>query len=263
MGAFENAMARLAQLPDDALGREWRWRDRDLDVRYALFRCLEEEQDALTRAREGWEPAEPERILSLAQRAFGDLRGLLVGLDAEVLDRPPAPGEWTIRETFRHVLEVEKRYATNTIWAAHRREGEPLRAPDERMPKVALSDVSGGGARLAERLAAARAQSDALLGALPESTLARPSAWGQVEVDVRFRLHRFASHLIEHTIQCEKVLVTLGVAETEARQIVRHISAVRAELEPIADEDVLHRLDAAHAERAGAATAASAAAASP
>jgi len=31
--------------------------------------------------------------------------------------------------------------------------------------------------------------------------MARPTQWGQYDVDVRFRLHRIAAHLNEHTVE--------------------------------------------------------------
>ena len=40
--------------------------------------------------------------------------------------------------------------------------------------------------------------------------MTRPTIWARYDVDVRFRLHRFAAHVIEHTIQCEKALAALG-----------------------------------------------------
>jgi hypothetical protein len=44
---------------------------------------------------------------------------------------------------------------------------------------------------------------------------------------VRFRLHRFASHIAEHTVQCETTVMALGVPLTDARVIVRAIGAAR------------------------------------
>ena len=55
--------------------------------------------------------------------------------------------------------------------------------------------------------------------------------WIQYEIDVRFRLHRFAAHLIEHTVQCEKTLAALGWRPTEGRRIARHLAALVGEIE--------------------------------
>lgn len=245
-------MRRFALLPDEALEHAWTWRDRQTRVRYALYRSLEEEQEALVRARAEWEPTEAERILALAQRAFGDLRGLLVGIDEQLLDRAPAEGQWPLRLVLRHALTVEKRYAAQVVYSAHRREEEPVAIPPDRLPHEDDADVAGDIARILDRFATFRAQTDALCGALPAAAMARPALWGGFEVDVRFRLHRFASHIVEHTIQCEKTLDALGSAPSEARRIVRRISTTRGELEASGDAETLQRLDTAHAERAAA-----------
>ena len=91
-----------------------------MDVRYAIYRTIEDAQEAHVRVV-GRPLPESRRILSFAQRAFGDLRGLLVGLPADLLDRlPPGPGEWPVREVLRHMWVVERRYALQTLYALER-----------------------------------------------------------------------------------------------------------------------------------------------
>jgi hypothetical protein len=58
--------------------------------------------------------------------------------------------------------------------------------------------------------------------------------WIQYDVDVRFRLHRFAAHLAEHTVQSEKTLAALGWRATEGRRIVRRLTALMGEVESLA-----------------------------
>ena len=249
-------MRAFAVLSDEDLEALWTWRGGELQVRDALYRSLGDEVDALVRARAHLErdPAttDAERILAFADGALGSLRGRLVGLDDALLDRAPSPGEWTLRETLRHVYDVERRYAANTSHAVHRRDDERLRLADDD-PRIADSDPSetaGPIDRVVERIVAARDRSDALLGATPNSALQRPSQWSGIEVTVRFRLHRFGEHLVEHTIQCEKTLEGLGVGQGEARRIVRRIWAARAELEAVdADADTIALLDREHEAR--------------
>src|SRR2546427_9982197 len=100
-------------LDEGALGRPWTWRGRQMDVRYALYRTLEDAQEAHVRVSAGRHP-ESRRIIALAQRAFGDLRGLLIGLPADLLDKAPRAGEWPPRETLRHRPMVERRDGTQT-----------------------------------------------------------------------------------------------------------------------------------------------------
>lgn len=244
-------MRRFAALDGDALGLPCRWRDRDVDIRYLIVRSLEEEHEALFRARVAWRPTEVQAILALARSAFGDLSGVLIGLPDGSLDAAH-DAEWSLRRILTHVGEVERRYMAQTVFAAHRRDDEPLRMPegDPRLPQKDGPELPGGIDALRARLAVAREESDAALGGIPDAALPRPSDWAGKQVDVRLRLHRFAAHLVEHTLQCEKALAGGGFRESAGRGLVRRIWSMRGELEAMADDATLNRLDAAHVERA-------------
>jgi len=110
------------------LTARWRWRDADPPSLsgYALFDALEQEQAAVTALPP--DADEASRILTLAQIAFGRLRGLLAGIDDDLLDRAPAEGEWSVRETMVHAINVERSYRANTQHALVRRDEEPLTA---------------------------------------------------------------------------------------------------------------------------------------
>jgi hypothetical protein len=185
----------------------------------------------------------------MAQRAFGDLRGLLLGIDEAQFDEVPVPGEWTVRQTMAHMIDTELRYDAQAEWARRRRQGEPVRIPEDKLrPKA---DTTGSLADLLARLAHAREETDRRHANIAADEMRLPTIWGGFEVDVRFRLHRFAGHVIEHTIQCEKTLSMLaGYTESEARRIVRHISSVRGLHEHLSSMDRLHRLNEAHSKRA-------------
>jgi uncharacterized damage-inducible protein DinB len=147
------------------------------------------------------------RILTLAQISYGRLLGLLAGIDDAILDRAPAEGEWSLRETLAHAIGVERSYRANTQHALIRGDDEPLTLPADRRPKPDPADTSGGVLDILAAFATRRAETDAALAGLSEAQLVRPSKWGSYDVehhvDVRFRLHRFASHIVEHTVQCE------------------------------------------------------------
>jgi hypothetical protein len=81
--------------------------------------------------------------------------------------------------------------------------------------------------------------------------MTRPTIWAQWELDVRFRLHRFASHIAEHTVQCEKTLAALAWPETEGRRVVRQIWSLVGELEGLGAAKELAALAAAVEERRG------------
>ena len=230
---FDAALERFAALDEEDLAQPWVFRDKPMDARYALYRTIEESQEALVRAAARSHP-ESRRILSLAQRAFGDLRGLLIGLPADLLDKAPRAGEWSIREILRHVVVTEERYAVGTCYAVERADADPMRVADTKLPIPAQVDVAGGIDAILARLAEARAETGRRLGDLPAAAMARPTQWIQYEVDVRFRLHRFASHLVEHTVQCEKTLAALDRRMTEGCRIVRRLTGLLGEIEGLA-----------------------------
>ena len=246
--SIETAMTAFAALDETALGRPWSYLGGQMDVRYALYRTLEDGQEGLVRVAAGAH-AESRRILALAQRAFGDLRGLLVGLPDELLDRAPAAGEWSPRETLRHILWIERRYALQTLYAVERADRDPVRIPDDRLPGLDRIDVRGDVATVLSRIAQARAETNRGLSDVAPVAMTRPTRWVHYDIDVRFRLHRFAAHLGEHTVQCEKTLAALGWCETEGRRIVRRIWSVVGELEGLGAATGLRDLEARIDER--------------
>jgi hypothetical protein len=230
MTDFDTALIGFAALDEEALSRPWSWRDGRMDVRYALYRTLEDAQEIYVRVSAETHP-ESCRILALAQRAFGDLRGLLLGLPTDLLDTPPRAGEWPVRETLRHMLVVERRYAIQTRYAIERTDSEPVRIADDRLPTPAQIDVSGEIGTILARIGEARTETNRWLGEIVPAAMTRPTVWAHYQIDVRFRLHRFAAHVAEHTIQCDKTLVALGYRQTEGRRIVRQVAAVIGEIE--------------------------------
>jgi hypothetical protein len=242
MMTFAETMADWARLDEDRLSQPWTWRGGKMEARYALYRALEEAQEAVVGATAGL-PSESRRILALAQRTFGDLRGLLIGLPDELLDKAPRPGEWPVRDVLRHVLWIERRYALQTEYAIQRGDADPVRIADTRLPALDQIDVSGDVAMVLARIAEARADTTRRLGEVEPAAMTRPTVWVHYDVDVRFRLHRFAAHVQEHTIQCEKTLAALSWRETEGRRIVRRIWSHVGELEGLGARDALANLE--------------------
>jgi len=204
-----------------------------------------EEQNALVTT--ATPTIEADRILVLAQRAFGDLRGLLLAVPDALLDREPAPGEWSIRKTMEHITQVERSYRANTQHALLRGDEDPLILPADRRPRADPADTTGDAAAIIAALARRRAETDAALARTDTADLGKPSQWAAVDtlfsVDVRFRLHRFGAHLVEHIQQIEKTLRQLGQAETDAQAYVRQISILRSRHERRSPEALRQRLD--------------------
>ena len=136
MTDFDAALVGFAALDEAALGRPWLFRDKPMDVRYALYRTLEDAQEVLVDLVARPHP-ESRRILALAQRAFGDLRGLVIGLPDKPLGQAPRDGEWSVGEVLRHIVAIERRYAIQTLWAVERGDSDPVRIPGDRLPSTA------------------------------------------------------------------------------------------------------------------------------
>ena len=58
-----------------------------------------------------------------------------------------------------------------------------------------------------------------------------PTEWGQRQVTIRFLFYRLITHEVEHTVHLLKTLETLGIAQSEAGLILRHLQTTRGELE--------------------------------
>jgi len=193
---------------------------------------------------------------------------LLAGVDDDLLDRDPAPGEWPLRRTLAHAIGVERSYRANTEFALARGDDDPLSLPQDpdqvlrtsagefRRPRPDPADTAGGALDIVATFAKRRAETDAALSDLTNEQMRRPSQWGAIKdsavIDVRFRLHRFASHIAEHTVQCETTIAALGVPLTDARAIVRAIGATRGAHERRSPRAALDALDAALSARADA-----------
>jgi hypothetical protein len=239
-------MTRLAGLPDLAMDGAWEWTGHEgwpLQGRDALYLSL------LDESREDVPSVEPARLLGYAGGALGSLCGLLAGRPDDLLDRSPGESEWSIRQILGHILLTERRYLAQTRHAATRGDGEPVRI--ELGMELDPGETQGGMADLLGRLLAARDDSQQL-SAVSLSALDRPSVWAGYNVDVRFRLLRFGVHIAEHTIQCERTLVSLGETSGEARRIVRLIWAARGRHRPWTPATRLEELDALHSERTAA-----------
>jgi DinB superfamily len=246
MSFFETVRV-IAAIPDSACGMRWEWPGHsgtELDVRNALYLSLLDEQVAT--ASMPSPKTEAAATVVMAQRAFGDLRGLLAGVPDDALDTVPLEGEWSLREILTHLLEVERSYLKQTVYASKRADGDPV--VTDRPPPPSEDEIAGGVADWVAKLGEAREGSLALM-AFDANVLTRPTQWVKHDVDVRFRLHRFAAHLGEHSIQCEKTLAWLRLEPGEAGRIARLISRERGGHELLSEAATLERLDKAHAER--------------
>lgn len=218
-------------------------------IQFLLYSALRREQAAAAAVK--WR-RESAAALAHAQSASRELEAVLAGRPDTFLDSL-RDGEWALRDLVRHVIAVEFRYAAQVEYSATRADQDPVAIPEDRLPCDRLSppeaefgdSKTGNIRRLLHLLALARERSDRQLADLPDDALGRPSRWGQIEVDVRERLHQMGVHIVEATIQTEKMLGLAGEGQGEARAIVRRILRARGLHERETARNVLAQLDAA------------------
>ena len=229
--AVEELVRATVDLPDADLDRTWVWREYDEEgLRFALLLAQHELRDLAVRlaAMRPMPPSQVQRILGQYHHAYRDLMGALAGVRDEDLDRVPKDGEWPLREVIQHMRGAEHGFLGVIQYAL-----APDRPRDEkeaeerwdawreehkyRAPKTLFGDIAAVRGALFE--IHRRVLSE--LGDLPDAYLERDAMFWDGDKPIRFRLHRFEAHMIQHTIQVDKTLDWLDRGPTEARRLVR------------------------------------------
>jgi hypothetical protein len=66
---------------------------------------------------------------------------------------------------------------------------------------------------------------------ITDTELELPSTfWEETRFPIRHRLHRFEAHIIQHTVQIDKTLVSIGRAPSESKRLIRYLFAALAEV---------------------------------
>jgi len=242
---FENLVQAL---PDSELEREWTWGSyKSEGVRFAFFRNYEDlcqlaVQIAHARDLAGKSLSEPQRILAQYHASYVDLQTVMLGVESRYFEKPPAEGEWSLRRTLAHIMGAEIGFYVTIKFALERyRQGEdPLvDIDDETWLGIIGMEETELDAQMAEPLPGLqsfhrdlhqRILTDFAGIAEPELEY-RSRFWEDEHYSLRFRLHRFDSHLRQHTIQIEKTLQALGVIPSESQRLLRLIYAALAQVQ--------------------------------
>lgn len=240
--ALAEASAEYLAVPDSALERPWTWRERELDVRYGVYRGAET-IEAATAEVDGLLADQParglaERIISMSTIARWALQGRLTSLDDSVLDTVPKDGEWTARQVLAHTIDGQASYGWFTRWRLQLPPGTgPITVPPE-VEALSETELPGEEAEGRGTLAELRSRMDACLdewalrlGTTPDDQLSKPALWSNTPVDISFRLGRWGSHIAEHTVQLDKTLDWLGHQPTEVARVVRDLHTAWGRLE--------------------------------
>ncbi|HEX5163965.1 MAG TPA: DinB family protein [Thermomicrobiales bacterium] len=177
--------------------------------------------EGILRGRFGVERTQAHLIWAANQTAHGDLHAALTGLTNDDLDsREGLPdGEWALRQILEHLIVVERYYTLDIHHALKQfHAGEPHGdLPDDEL------QVERPGATLAQLIQDhddVRDEALTALADLTEAELRAPARWGEIAIDVRFLLMRFAHHEREHTDQTLKWRLQRGRQQTEAERLL-------------------------------------------
>ena len=238
----------VLHLEDADLEKEWTWGSyKSEGIRFAYFRTYEELRQLAVRCgqwrqRSGLPISEVQRILGQYHAAYMDLQAVLLGVDRQYDEKPPAEGGWPVRSVLAHIVGADMGFYVAVRFAVDR-----YRAGED--PLVEIDDVTWLGiigmadeqidAIMTEPLLGLRAFHDVLhqriladFADIRENELEKPSRfWEEETHSIRFRLHRFDAHTRQHTLQIEKNLHTFGYVPSESQQLLRLIFAAQAELE--------------------------------
>lgn len=246
------AMTEFARLTwgltDADLEIAWEWQDYQEGVRFSFFRNYETLRELVVRlAAErlslGQASTSAQRILAQYHAAFRDLQAVLLGYDAARLEQVPAEGEWSARQALDHMIRAERNFyfmvhfalqdarsgdgrlteATEAMWDEFW-QGDPYSGlRDAGSPQDMLAYYEKLHTRILDEFVD-----------ISEAELDAPAVfWENQPYPIRFRLHRFDSHLRQHTIQIEKTLLAIGGPLNEARRLLRLIFAALAEAEGV------------------------------
>ena len=244
---LESAIFEFAELtynlPDRELERDWVWQDYDEGVRFAFFRNYEDLNTLAARLEaERTVPfSEAQRILAQYHAAYRDLQAILLGIDDELALQEPAEGEWPLRNVLVHFIQAEGTFFAIVYYTLERQrsaDSRPLEMPDEAWEAFWAGDpfeqLKEKG-RFSELLAYYDQLHNRILEAfsgISSNELDLPVVfWESTAMPVRFRLHRFDSHMRQHTIQIQKTLDMLARRPNEARRLVRLIYNALAKVE--------------------------------
>ena len=244
-----NCFTQLVQgITDSDLERAWVWGSYESEgVRFAYFRTLEQLRELavkLNQARlaSGTPLSETQEILSQYHAAYNDLQAVLLYVGSEYEEKPPAEGEWPLRRIIAHIVGADLGFYVVIKYSLDRyRQGldQLVEIDDDTWLGIAgMSDseiddmISGpmAGLEAFHRDLHERVLTD--FASVKSSELDMSvKYWEDEPMVLRFRLHRFESHIRQHTIQVEKTLHQLGLLPSESQRLLRLVYAALAEVE--------------------------------
>jgi hypothetical protein len=155
----------------------------------------------------------------------------------------PSEGEWPLREALLHIVNAERTFFAINDYGLKRARTDralPPELSDEDWEAFWTGDRFEQDAKdgPVSTLMAYYEQLhwrvlDAFADIADEELDTPVFFWESQPMTLRFRLHRFNSHLRQHTIQIEKGQSALGLGLGEARRLLRLVFAALAQVEGV------------------------------
>ncbi len=234
------------KMSDAQLENAWAWQSYDSEgIRFAFFRTYEELRELATelkseRTLQAKSPSTAQLILAQYDAAYWDLQAALLGVGSEQMSQAPAEGEWPIRNTLSHIVVAELGFYVVVRYALDRYrsgDGQPAEITKEIWAATSGMDEASFGALMKGPVEGLRDYHSALhervlreFADISDAELDKPSKYWEKELmSIRFRLHRFDSHLRQHTIQIDKTRAAIGLLPNEAQRLVRLVYSALAD----------------------------------
>jgi hypothetical protein len=240
---FANITYRISETQ---LESAWTWKSYNSEgIRFAFFRTYEELRELAVKLLSGRiiqakPPSAAQLILAQYHAAYCDLQAALLEVESGQIDQAPAKGEWSVRKVLAHVIGGELEFFVVVRYALDRHrsgDGRPVEITREVWVATSGMDEASFGSILAGPFEGLRDYHNTLherilreFDNISDAELDVPSKYWEKELmSIRFRLHRFDSHLRQHTIQIDKTRVALGQFPNEAQRLLRLIYAALAD----------------------------------
>jgi len=243
VNAVEKFTALMLPVSEKELERKWTWKDHDEEgIRFAFFVTIQELRQLAVQLTSHNKPlTQAHHVLGQYHKQYMDLQAAILGLSKEDSERVPSEGEWPVRQVYKHILGAEFGFRAVIRYAleGHRAgQWKPEQIPESEYPRLyGLSESDYDDlmkSPLEEMLTFHRKMHPQIIqefSSITDEEMDLPAAfWEETRFPIRHRLHRFEAHFIQHTVQIDKTLASIGCAPSESKQLTRYLFAALAEV---------------------------------
>jgi hypothetical protein len=240
--AIEDFSSLLLPVSEKDLECTWKGHGKQ-GIRLAFFVTIQELRQLAVILNAKRKPiTQAQHILGQYHKQYMDLQAAIFGLSKEDADLTHAEGEWSVRQTYGHLLSADINFSAAIRYALeNHRAGKwtTNRMSDEdeirlvgmgeeefnSLTKGPLEDMLLYHQKLHPKIIEEFSN-------ITDDELELPSVlWEEIPFHIRYRLHRFEGHIIQHTVQIDKTLIAIGQAPNETKRLIRYLFSALAEVD--------------------------------